>query len=220
VSQLSAATVTRSPGRSRSATAKTATGVSSTRTTIAVRPASSAGAPRRPRVDQRLNAAGLGGTSRRVEEGRGAHAVPASVNRCGDSAPRGRGETLGGRDANASLGGGGHDRSGDGVLARLPGGSSPSHCGLHRHGGARHHVDLSDSGGALERPGLVERPVLSKATRSTWANFSITTADFTSTPWRPALAIVASNGGMVASTTAHGEATIMKVIVPQQGQLA
>ena len=40
----------------------------------------------------------------------------------------------------------------------------------------------------------------------------MTTADFTSTPWRPALAMADSSGGMVASTTAHGEATIMKVI--------
>ena len=40
----------------------------------------------------------------------------------------------------------------------------------------------------------------------------MTTADFTRTPWRPALAIADSSGGMVASTTAHGEATIMKVI--------
>ncbi|MFB9525733.1 hypothetical protein [Nonomuraea roseola] len=31
----------------------------------------------------------------------------------------------------------------------------------------------------------------------------------TSTPWRPALAIADSSGGMVASTIAHGEATIM-----------
>lgn len=40
----------------------------------------------------------------------------------------------------------------------------------------------------------------------------MTTADLTSTPWRPALAIAANSGGIVASTTAHGEATIMKVI--------
>ena len=40
----------------------------------------------------------------------------------------------------------------------------------------------------------------------------MTTADLTSTPWRPALAMADSSGGMVASTTAHGEATIMKVI--------
>ena len=40
----------------------------------------------------------------------------------------------------------------------------------------------------------------------------MTTADLTSTPWRPALAIADSSGGIVASTTAHGEATIMKVI--------
>ncbi|MEV5750811.1 hypothetical protein AB0L00_23555 [Actinoallomurus sp. NPDC052308] len=37
-------------------------------------------------------------------------------------------------------------------------------------------------------------------------------ADLTSTPWRPALAIADSSGGIVARTTAHGEATIMKVI--------
>ena len=40
----------------------------------------------------------------------------------------------------------------------------------------------------------------------------MTTADLTSTPCRPALAIAASSGGIVASTTAQGEATIMKVI--------
>ena len=40
----------------------------------------------------------------------------------------------------------------------------------------------------------------------------MTTADLTSTPCRPALAIADSSGGMVASTTAHGDATIMKVM--------
>ncbi len=40
----------------------------------------------------------------------------------------------------------------------------------------------------------------------------MTTADLTRTPWRPALAMAASSGGMVASTTAQGEATIMNVI--------
>ena len=55
-------------------------------------------------------------------------------------------------------------------------------------------------------------PVLSNATRVVEPACSITTADLTSTPCRPALAIEASSGGIVASTTAHGEATIMKVI--------
>ena len=58
----------------------------------------------------------------------------------------------------------------------------------------------------------VRVPVLSKATRVVAPSRSITTADLTSTPCRPALAIEASSGGIVASTTAHGEATIMKVI--------
>ncbi len=58
----------------------------------------------------------------------------------------------------------------------------------------------------------VSVPVLSRATASTWPRRSITTADFTSTPCRPAFAIADSSGGMVASTTAHGEATIMKVM--------
>ncbi len=40
----------------------------------------------------------------------------------------------------------------------------------------------------------------------------MTTADLTRTPCRPALAIAASSGGIVASTTAHGDATIMNVI--------
>ena len=40
----------------------------------------------------------------------------------------------------------------------------------------------------------------------------MTMADLTSTPLRPALAIAASSGGMVARTTAHGDATIMNVI--------
>ncbi|MBL7623814.1 hypothetical protein I7331_32125 [Frankia sp. AgB1.8] len=40
----------------------------------------------------------------------------------------------------------------------------------------------------------------------------MTTADLTSTPWRPALATADNSSGIVASTTAHGEATIMKVI--------
>lgn len=57
----------------------------------------------------------------------------------------------------------------------------------------------------------VRVPVLSNATTSISPNLSITTADLTSTPCRPASAMVRS-GGMVASTTAHGEATIMKVI--------
>ncbi len=38
------------------------------------------------------------------------------------------------------------------------------------------------------------------------------TADFTRTPWRPALAMADSSGGIVARTTAQGEATIMKVM--------
>jgi hypothetical protein len=40
----------------------------------------------------------------------------------------------------------------------------------------------------------------------------MTTALLTSTPCRPALAIDDSSGGMVARTTAHGEATIMYVM--------
>jgi hypothetical protein len=55
----------------------------------------------------------------------------------------------------------------------------------------------------------VRVPVLSNATIVASPSRSITTADFTSTPWRPARAIAA---GVVASTTAHGEATIMNVI--------
>ncbi len=58
----------------------------------------------------------------------------------------------------------------------------------------------------------VSVPVLSTATRVVAPSCSITTADLTSTPCRPALAIAASSGGIVASTTAHGEATIMNVI--------
>lgn len=58
----------------------------------------------------------------------------------------------------------------------------------------------------------VSVPVLSKATRVVVPSCSITTADLTSTPWRPALAMAARSGGMVASTTAQGEATIMNVI--------
>jgi len=54
--------------------------------------------------------------------------------------------------------------------------------------------------------------VLSKVTVSTPAICSSTTAFLTSTPCRPALAITDSSGGIVASTTAHGDATIMKVI--------
>ncbi|AGC63039.1 hypothetical protein MULP_03334 [Mycobacterium liflandii 128FXT] len=58
----------------------------------------------------------------------------------------------------------------------------------------------------------VNVPVLSKATTPVSARCSTTIADLTSTPCRPALAIAESNGGMVASTTAHGEATIINVI--------
>ncbi len=58
----------------------------------------------------------------------------------------------------------------------------------------------------------VSVPVLSSATASAWPRRSITTADLTRTPWRPALAMAESRGGMVASTTAQGEATIMNVM--------
>ncbi|GAA1550165.1 hypothetical protein GCM10009678_36370 [Actinomadura kijaniata] len=58
----------------------------------------------------------------------------------------------------------------------------------------------------------VRVPVLSSATASIRPSRSMTTADFTSTPCRPALAMADSSGGMVASTTAHGDATIMKVM--------
>ena len=58
----------------------------------------------------------------------------------------------------------------------------------------------------------VSVPVLSKATRSVLPNSSRATALLTSTPWRPAFAMVESSGGMVARTTAQGDATIMKVI--------
>lgn len=58
----------------------------------------------------------------------------------------------------------------------------------------------------------VSVPVLSNATVSVRPSCSMTTADLTSTPFRPAVAIADSNGGMVASTTAQGDATIMKVI--------
>lgn len=40
----------------------------------------------------------------------------------------------------------------------------------------------------------------------------MTTADLIRTPCLPARAMADSSGGMVASTTAHGDATIMKVI--------
>ena len=59
---------------------------------------------------------------------------------------------------------------------------------------------------------MVNVPVLSSTTTSVSASRSMATADFTSTPRRLALAIAHSRGGMVASTTAHGEATIMKVM--------
>ncbi len=59
---------------------------------------------------------------------------------------------------------------------------------------------------------MVSVPVLSRTTTSVSANRSMATADFTSTPRRLALAIAHSRGGMVASTTAHGDATIMKVM--------
>ena len=59
---------------------------------------------------------------------------------------------------------------------------------------------------------VVRVPVLSMATRVVSARCSMATADLTRTPWRPALAIADSSGGMVASTTAHGDATIMNVI--------
>ncbi len=58
----------------------------------------------------------------------------------------------------------------------------------------------------------VSVPVLSSATMLVAASCSTTTADLTSTPCRPALAIADSSGGMVASTTAHGDATIMNVM--------
>lgn len=58
----------------------------------------------------------------------------------------------------------------------------------------------------------VSVPVLSSATASTCPSRSITTADLTSTPWRPALAMADRSGGIVARTTAQGDATIMNVI--------
>ncbi len=58
----------------------------------------------------------------------------------------------------------------------------------------------------------VRVPVLSRATVSIRPRRSMTTADLARTPRRPALAIADSSGGMVDSTTAHGEATIMNVI--------
>ncbi len=58
----------------------------------------------------------------------------------------------------------------------------------------------------------VSVPVLSNATTLVCASRSITTADLTSTPFRPAVAIAANNGDIVASTIAHGDATIVNVI--------
>lgn len=58
----------------------------------------------------------------------------------------------------------------------------------------------------------VRVPVLSNATCVTVASFSRTTADLMSTPWRPALAMDASSGGIVESTNAQGDATIMNVM--------
>ena len=49
----------------------------------------------------------------------------------------------------------------------------------------------------------VRVPVLSNATVVIDPSCSMTTADLTNTPWRPALAIAANSGGMVASTTAQ-----------------
>ncbi|MEU4482904.1 hypothetical protein AB0F68_33360 [Micromonospora sp. NPDC023966] len=45
----------------------------------------------------------------------------------------------------------------------------------------------------------------------------MTTADLTRTPWRPAKAIADSSGGIVARTTAHGDATIMKGVLDVSG---
>jgi hypothetical protein len=53
---------------------------------------------------------------------------------------------------------------------------------------------------------------LSNATCVVEPSRSITTADLTSTPSRPAVAIAASSGGMVASTTAQDEARNMNVL--------
>ena len=47
----------------------------------------------------------------------------------------------------------------------------------------------------------------------------MTTADLTSTPCRPALAIADSSGGMVASTTAHGRGDDHEGHRPQQRRL-
>ena len=72
---------------------------------------------------------------------------------------------------------------------------------------------------AGDRPGFgdggvpsVRVPVLSNAIRVAAPSCSITTADLTSTPCRPAFAMANSSGGMVASTTAHGDATMMNVM--------
>ncbi|WP_167467684.1 hypothetical protein [Streptomyces rishiriensis] len=54
--------------------------------------------------------------------------------------------------------------------------------------------------------GVVENLDVAKAL------LSMTTADLASTPRHPALAIADSSGGVVESTTAHGEATIMNVM--------
>jgi hypothetical protein len=58
----------------------------------------------------------------------------------------------------------------------------------------------------------VRVPALPKATTVLVPRRSITTADLTSAPCRPALATADSSGGIVAGTTAQGDAVIMKVI--------
>ena len=110
-------------------------------------------------------------------------------------------------DRDPVVAGGGEHCAGQGVLAGLLG------CGRQGEQAAvpspaERTVSISATRGVPS----VRVPVLSKATRSVVPNFSSATADFTSTPCRPAFAIVESSGGIVASTTAHGEATIMKVM--------
>lgn len=131
----------------------------------------------------------------------------AAVDHGRHAAAGGRREVVGGRDVQSPGAGGGHDRAGQRVLAGVLGRGGEGEEGVLVDPGAGRGVTAVTSGVPSVRV-----PVLSRAAVSISPRRSMATADLTRTPCRPALAMAESSGGMVARTTAHGEATIMKVM--------
>ena len=117
---------------------------------------------------------------RLLQQQRAADGDLAAVNGRGHPTAGLRGERLSGGQRQPPVGGGGHDRAGQRMLAGLLGGGGQGQELLLGQPGGGQHVHRRDPRGALG-----QRAGLSNPTAPVCPSCSITTADYTSTPCRP-----------------------------------